>query len=78
MFKCDKCGVTTQPRQKCHKVPTRLRRKVYRSDDGERGRPRITVGFETVTEGRFCERCLPTAKKNLGAEYDRIEAMDQR
>jgi hypothetical protein len=50
MFKCEKCGLLSQPNEKQARLVTEIRKKKY-IDGGE--------GFETVQEIRVHSSCVP-------------------
>ncbi len=59
MFKCGKCGKTTEPREKLVKKPIIIRDRVYQTllkKDSYKGII-TTVGTEIVKEINLCERC---------------------
>lgn len=59
MFKCEKCGRTTEPREKLVKKPIITRDKVYQKvlKKGIHEEIITTVGTEIVKEINLCERC---------------------
>lgn len=50
MYKCDKCGKNSEPKEKCNIVPVKFRRKVYSKHD--------TIGQEIVKEQKLCSNCI--------------------
>lgn len=48
MFKCDACGRTTRPNEKCKQVTIRERKVVYNNG---------SEGHEIVEEQSMCSRC---------------------
>lgn len=59
MFKCEKCGRITEPREKLTKKPIITREKVYQQiiKKGYYGKINTTVGYEIVKEINLCEKC---------------------
>ena len=57
MFICDLCGCLTEPREKCNKVITETRTKVY--DNGFS----TSIGWEIVREVRACTVCHDKQRK---------------
>lgn len=59
MFKCDKCGRITEPREKLTKKQILIRDKVYQQTikKGYYERVNTTVGYEIEKEINLCERC---------------------
>ena len=51
MFKCDKCGKITKPREKQTKKVVEKRDKIYTNGDKE------STGKEIVKEINLCEEC---------------------
>ena len=58
MFICDKCGKSTQPREKMHKVTVETRDKeyVYYKDKVRH----TSEGQEIVKEVSLCDTCIKT------------------
>ena len=48
MFNCEKCGKTSQPKEKCHIVPVKTKVKKYKCG---------SIGTEIVKEQKLCESC---------------------
>ena len=59
MFKCDKCGRITEPREKLIKKPILTRDRVYQQviKKGFYEKVNTTVGYEIVKEINLCEKC---------------------
>jgi len=49
MYKCDKCGKNSEPKEKCNIVPIKFRKKAYPKHN--------TVGQEIVEEQKLCGEC---------------------
>ena len=49
MYNCDKCGKTSEPKEKCNVVPCKIRTKRY---------PEGTTGTEIVKERKLCNECF--------------------
>jgi len=49
MYKCDKCGKISEPKEKCNVVPVQFRKKFYPKDG--------TTGTEIVKEQKLCNEC---------------------
>ena len=54
MFKCDKCGKISLPKEKCNRVIVEFRSKTY--EDPETGVR--TYGKEPVREEKRCNECM--------------------
>lgn len=64
MFKCDKCGKTTEPREKLTKRPIMFRDRVYQNliVVGKKTFPITSFGKEIVKEINLCETCASKEK----------------
>lgn len=59
MFRCDKCGRITDPREKLTKKTVLTRERVYQQVTGKGYYEKVntTVGNEIVKEINLCEKC---------------------
>jgi hypothetical protein len=57
MYKCDKCGKTSEPKEKCNIVPCEIRTKCYPMSSSQ-ARPEGTIGTEIVKERKLCNGCF--------------------
>lgn len=49
MYKCDKCGKNSEPKEKCNIIPVKYRPKHYKEG---------TTGQEIVKEQKLCSECM--------------------
>lgn len=56
MFRCDKCGKNSKPREKCNIVPVKFRTKHYPVSSSQ-AKPEGTTGQEIVKERKLCSEC---------------------
>lgn len=59
MFKCEKCGRVTEPREKLTKMPILMRERVYQQDVIKYKKKKTVTSFgqEIIKEINLCERC---------------------
>lgn len=59
MFKCEKCGRVTEPREKLTKIPVLMRERVYQQEVIKNKRKKTVTSFgqEIIKEINLCERC---------------------
>lgn len=63
MYKCQKCGKTTMPHEKCNKVVVETREKEYIKEYEDKygnKKQKITNGYEIVKEINMCDLCYST------------------
>jgi len=57
VYNCEKCGQISKPREKCYRVVTKTRLKLY--ENGEK----ISCGQEIVEEKNLCKECAKRIRK---------------
>ena len=66
MFKCSRCGRTTNPCEKLTKLVTDTKEKTYYNKFIKKGKEieKISHGYEILREIDLCERCAEEKKQS--------------
>lgn len=57
MYRCERCGKVTKPREKQNKKIIKTRKKIYHNKD-KYGKETVKEGYEIVKEINICDKCL--------------------
>lgn len=71
MFKCEKCGNNTKPREKMHRQPILFRDVTYEIK-GKKGSVKYKTGKEIVKEINLCDDCFIGGKNERERQFNTV------